>query len=82
VPSDPPLGGAHGEFEVRLIHPFQARKRYVCPGCNHAIESGTGHVVVVPLEAPDLRRHWHRPCWEAEKRRDTARRDNRRRGDR
>jgi hypothetical protein len=18
----------------------------------------------VPVDAPDLRRHWHRPCWE------------------
>ena len=53
-----------GELEVRLIHPFQARKTYRCPGCNHEIPSGTGHYVVVPVEAPDLRRHWHRPCWE------------------
>jgi len=21
-------------------------------------------VVVVPVESPDLRRHWHRGCWE------------------
>ena len=56
-----------GELEVRLIHPFQAVKRYTCPGCNHAIEPGTGHYVVVPVEAPDLRRHWHRPCWERRK---------------
>jgi hypothetical protein len=61
VPSDP----EHlGELEVRFLHPFQATKRYRCPGCNHDIEPGTGHVVVVPVEAPDLRRHWHRPCWE------------------
>jgi hypothetical protein len=37
---------------------------YRCPGCNHDIAVGTGHFVVVPLEAPDLRRHWHRPCLE------------------
>ena len=53
-----------GELDVRFLHPFQATKRYVCPGCNHDIEAGTGHYVVVPVEAPDLRRHWHRPCWE------------------
>ncbi|MCU1373613.1 MAG: hypothetical protein JWO68_899 [Actinomycetia bacterium] len=53
-----------GELEVRFLQPFQATKRYLCPGCNHDIEPGTGHVVVVPVEAPDLRRHWHRPCWE------------------
>ena len=27
------------------------------------IAPGTGHWVVVPKEAPDLRRHWHRGCW-------------------
>ncbi|GAC1314038.1 MAG: hypothetical protein NVSMB16_10810 [Acidimicrobiales bacterium] len=51
------------EVEVRLVHPYQATKRYRCPGCGHAIERGVGHEVVVPLDAPDLRRHWHRPCW-------------------
>jgi hypothetical protein len=50
--------------EVRLVQPYQARKVYRCPGCNHDIAVGTGHFVVVPLEAPDLRRHWHRPCLE------------------
>jgi hypothetical protein len=53
-----------GQLEVRIIHPFQARKVYVCPGCQQEIPMGTGHVVVVPKEATDLRRHWHRPCWE------------------
>ena len=52
------------EVEVNLIHPFQARKAYLCPGCQQEIPIGTGHVVVVPREAADLRRHWHRPCWE------------------
>ena len=45
------------------MHPFEAVKTYRCPGCNHDIPAGTGHVVVVPREAPDLRRHWHLPCW-------------------
>jgi len=58
---DPLLGGP---AEVRTVHPFQATKRYRCPGCGHAIEAGTGHLVVVPVDAPDLRRHWHRPCFE------------------
>ncbi len=49
--------------EVRRIQPYLALKPYACPGCNQEIASGTGHVVVVPLEAPDLRRHWHHPCW-------------------
>ena len=57
-----------GELEVRFIQPFQALKRYACPGCTQEIAPGTGHVVVVPVEAPDLRRHWHRPCWERRRR--------------
>ncbi|MGI8793964.1 MAG: hypothetical protein ACR2H3_12470 [Acidimicrobiales bacterium] len=52
------------EVEVRRIQPYEARKPYLCPGCNHDIAVGVGHVVVVPLEAPDLRRHWHHPCWK------------------
>lgn len=51
------------------MQPFEARKRYTCPGCNGAIEVGTGHLVVVPRLAPDLRRHWHRPCWAMRDRR-------------
>lgn len=54
--------------EVRLIQPYEARKRYRCPGCNQDIEAGTAHLVVVPLEAVDLRRHWHRPCFTAGRR--------------
>lgn len=51
------------DAEVRHVHPFEALKRYVCPGCTQGIEPGTGHVVAVPPDAPDLRRHWHHPCW-------------------
>lgn len=54
---------------VNPIQPYQARKEYVCPGCTTIIDPGTGHVVVVPSEAPDLRRHWHRGCWYKELRR-------------
>ena len=50
--------------DVRFVQPYRATKRYRCPACGHAIEPGTGHYVVVPPEAPDLRRHWHRQCWE------------------
>jgi len=49
---------------VRRVQPYQAMKNYLCPGCNGEIRPGTGHLVVVPLPAPDLRRHWHHPCWE------------------
>lgn len=54
---------ADDEVEVRRVHPFEAVKRYVCPGCTQEIRPGTGHVVAVPHLAPDLRRHWHHPCW-------------------
>lgn len=51
------------ECEVRRVQPYEARKAYLCPGCNRDIPAGTGHLVAVPLGAPDLRRHWHHGCW-------------------
>ena len=62
----PPVApdGFGGEVEVTRISPYQATKPYTCPGCNQEIPARTGHVVVVPLDAIDLRRHWHTPCWE------------------
>jgi hypothetical protein len=58
-----------GEVEVRRIQPYQATKRYRCPGCNGDIEPGQGHYGVVPLAAADLRRHWHYACWDNRTRR-------------
>ncbi|MGH9182657.1 MAG: hypothetical protein ACRDZ9_02370 [Acidimicrobiales bacterium] len=55
--------------EVRPVHPVAATRRYRCPGCNQEIRPGTGHLVAVPLDAPDLRRHWHHPCWHMRYRR-------------
>jgi hypothetical protein len=57
------------DLEVRTVQPYEAHKRYVCPGCNRDIPARTGHMVVIPLPAPDLRRHWHRGCWNARHRR-------------
>lgn len=54
---------------VKPIQPYQARKTYLCPGCNADIAVGEGHLVVVPKPSPDLRRHWHRGCWHKERRR-------------
>lgn len=51
------------DAEVRFIQPYDATKTYLCPGCGRDIPPGMGHMVVVPPEAPDLRRHWHRGCW-------------------
>jgi hypothetical protein len=50
------------ELEVRRVQPYQATKTYRCPGCDHPIPPGTGHLVVVPADVGD-RRHWHRACW-------------------
>ncbi|MBA3654896.1 MAG: hypothetical protein H0W70_11975 [Actinobacteria bacterium] len=66
--ADTPLEG-EGDVEVRVVHPFQATKAYLCPGCNHEIDAGVGHIVAVPLDAPDLRRHWHKGCWGFRQRR-------------
>jgi hypothetical protein len=52
-----------GTVEVRRVQPYEATKPYVCPGCNQVIPAGTGHLVVVPVGAPDDRRHWHKGCW-------------------
>jgi hypothetical protein len=57
------------EVEVRRVQPYEATKGYWCPGCNQDIPAGAGHLVVVPVEAPDLRRHWHHGCWAARHRR-------------
>jgi hypothetical protein len=57
------------ECDVRRIQPYEARKPYICPGCQRDIPEGMGHVVAVPREAPDLRRHWHHGCWAARDRR-------------
>jgi len=58
-----------GPLVIKPIQPYQARKRYACPGCDSKIETGIGHIVVIPELAPDLRRHWHRGCWFKEMRR-------------
>ncbi|HET9600939.1 MAG TPA: hypothetical protein VFP08_05090 [Acidimicrobiales bacterium] len=51
------------DVEVRAVQPYEATKDYVCPGCHRNIPARTGHLVIVPRAAPDLRRHWHRACW-------------------
>lgn len=61
-----------GRFSPELVtqvQPYQARKEYLCPGCELPIPPGIGHLVVVPEFEPDLRRHWHRGCWFKETRR-------------
>lgn len=55
--------------DVRAVQPYEATKHYLCPGCNRDIPPGTGHLVAVPRYAPEDRRHWHRGCWQARRRR-------------
>jgi len=50
--------------DVRRVQPYQADKVYRCPGCDHEIRVGEGHVVVVPVRTPADRRHWHGACWD------------------
>jgi len=40
------------DVEVRRVQPYEATKRYACPGCHRDIAVGVGHVVVVPKAAP------------------------------
>ncbi|MEM7322508.1 MAG: hypothetical protein AAF531_05420 [Actinomycetota bacterium] len=51
------------DTETRYVQPYEAVKTYLCPGCNRDIPPGQGHMVAIPPDAPDLRRHWHRGCW-------------------
>jgi hypothetical protein len=57
----------HGEVDTRRVQPYEALKNYLCPGCEQEIPAGMGHIVAVPREAPDLRRHWHHACWTRRK---------------
>jgi hypothetical protein len=76
--AEPVLAGARWRLDpevVQVVQPYQARKRYTCPGCLGSILPGTGHLVVVPEWDPELRRHWHRGCWFKEQRRRGIHRD-------
>ncbi|MDQ6697430.1 MAG: hypothetical protein M3Z46_08235 [Actinomycetota bacterium] len=55
---------SEGPVTVQRVQPYQARKVYLCPGCNQDVSPGVGHLVVVPQRTPDDRRHWHRSCWD------------------
>jgi hypothetical protein len=41
-------------------------KPYRCPGCDLEVRPGMWHLVVVPQDDPDARRHWHERCWQIE----------------
>lgn len=71
MPEEPTLSDPLTGYEasLRMIQGYQAHKSYICPECNDVISEGTSHFVVVPNEAPDLRRHWHTYCWQRRKNR-------------
>jgi len=55
-----------GDWVVRLVPGPAAVKEYRCPGCDQEIPVGTAHLVAWPVLTPglDMRRHWHRACWQ------------------
>jgi hypothetical protein len=64
--SAPPEWANAAGFEVREV---TGDKPYRCPGCDHVIKPGLRHLVAVPVDDPDERRHWHTECWRRELRR-------------
>lgn len=57
-------------YIVRDVPAHRSTKTYTCPGCQHSIAPGTGHIVAWPEQAPygsqlglEARRHWHQHCW-------------------
>ncbi len=58
------MGDIRGLTEkVTQVQPYAAKKRYTCPYCSGPIEIGQFHLVVIPDDTAELRRHWHRGCW-------------------
>lgn len=78
-PAPPPRRPA-GEAPLWALVPWAevrrvaSEKAYRCPGCDHEIRPPVRHLVVVPLEDPDARRHWHEGCWRIELNRTRGRR--------
>ncbi len=68
-PKSLPDPSDHPDAQTRFVQPYEAMKTYLCPGCRNEIPPGMGHLVAVPPEDPDLRRHWHRGCWTNRKNR-------------
>jgi hypothetical protein len=50
-------------FDVRRV---SSEKPYRCPGCDLEVRAGAWHLVAIPHDAPDERRHWHENCWRVE----------------
>ncbi|MDO5747212.1 MAG: hypothetical protein Q4P66_06105 [Actinomycetaceae bacterium] len=53
-----------------VSHISGSTKTYMCPGCHHAIASGSAHIVAWGVDVAfwqdsgvASRRHWHTACW-------------------
>ncbi|WP_304111399.1 hypothetical protein [Mycolicibacterium bacteremicum] len=62
------------DHEVRSVPASRADKTYRCPGCDHEIRPGVAHIVAIPLDDVEDRRHWHTSCWTNRSRRGPTRR--------
>jgi hypothetical protein len=60
------LAPAWAQADGVVVRQVTGDRPYRCPACQQIIRPGTVHVVVVPDDAVDLRRHWHVPCWRTE----------------
>ncbi len=61
--AEAPLWAIVSGIDVRRV---AGEKPYRCPGCDHVIHANVWHLVVVPQDDPDERRHWHTECWRRE----------------
>jgi hypothetical protein len=64
--ADAPAWAQAPGYEVRNVG---GQKPYRCPGCDHEVRAKVWHLVVVPTDDVDARRHWHSECWRRELRR-------------
>ena len=70
-PPRPPVGvaPAWAQREGFTVRQVTGAKVYRCPGCQQPIRVGVEHLVVVPDDGAEERRHWHAGCWQRELRR-------------
>ena len=64
--ADAPAWAVLPGYDVRAVG---GQKAFRCPGCDHEVRAGIMHLVVVPQDDVDARRHWHTECWRRELRR-------------
>lgn len=58
-----PIWAALPGHDIRVV---SGERDYRCPGCDHIVRAGVQHLVVVPQDDVDARRHWHTECWRRE----------------